>query len=79
MHSSILLCKSKVDQEGRGQWLPLWDKTMFAIEQWINAATLSEGHILRSIDQGENIASALGSGQINRIYKQQAQEAGSWP
>jgi integrase len=49
---------------------------MFAIEQWINAAKFSEGPILRSIDRGEKIGSTLGSGQINRIYKQLARQAG---
>lgn len=49
---------------------------MFAIEQWTNAAKLSEGPILRSIDRGENIGSTLGSGQINRIYKRIARQAG---
>jgi site-specific recombinase XerD len=76
MRYSILLRKSKVDQEARGRYLPLWAQTMFAIEQWINAAKLSEGPILRSIDRGEKIGSTLGSGQINRIYKQLARQAG---
>jgi integrase len=76
MRYSILLRKSKVDQEARGRYLPLRAQTMFAIEQWINAAKLSEGPILRSIDRGEKIGSTLGSGQINRIYKQLARQAG---
>jgi integrase len=76
MRYSILLRKSKVDQEARGRYLPLRAQTMFAIEQWINAAKLSEGPILRSIDRGEKIGSILGSGQINRIYKQLAWQAG---
>jgi integrase len=77
MRYSILLRKSKVDQEARGRWLPLRDKTMFAIEQWIDAAKLSARPILLSIDRGgEKIGSTLGSGQINRIYKQLARQAG---
>jgi integrase len=76
MRYSILLRKSKVDQEARGRWLPLPDKTMFGIEQWINAAKHSKGPILRSIYRGEKIRSTLGSGQINRIYKQLGRQAG---
>jgi integrase len=76
MRYTILLRKSKVDQEARGRWLPLRDKTMLAIEQLTNAAKLSEGPILRSIDRGENVGSTLGSGQINRIYKRIARQAG---
>jgi site-specific recombinase XerD len=76
MHYSILLRKSKVDQEARGRYLPLRAKTMFAVEQWISAAKLSEGPILRSIDRGDNIGCTLGTGQINRIYKKLARQAG---
>ena len=76
MHYSILLRKSKVDQEARGRYLPLRAQTMLAIEQWINAAKLSGGPILRSIDRSEKIGSTLSSGQINRIYKQLARQAG---
>lgn len=67
MHYSILLRKSKVDQEARGCYMPLGTQTMLAIEQRTNAAKLSEGPILRSIDWGENIGCTLGSGKINRI------------
>jgi len=76
MRYTILLRKSKVDQEAGGRWLPLRDKTMLAIEQLTNAAKLSEGPILRSIDRGENVGSTLSSGQINRIYKRIARQAG---
>jgi integrase len=75
MHYSILLRKSMVDQEARGRYLPLRAQTMFAIEQWICAAKLNEGPILRSIDRGDNIGCTLGSGQINRIYKRLARQA----
>lgn len=75
MRYSILLSKSKVDQEAHGRYLPLRTQTVLAIEQWTNAAKLSEGPILRSIDRGENIGSTLGSGQINRIYKRIASQA----
>ena len=75
MRYSILLRKSKVDQEARGRYLPLRTQTILAIEQWTHAAKLSEGPILRSINRGENIGSTLGSGQINRIYKRIARQA----
>jgi len=72
----ILLRKSKVDQEARGRRIPLRSQTMLAIKQWTNAAKLSEGLIFRSVDRGENIGGSLGSGQINRIYKRIAKQAG---
>ena len=73
---SILLYKGKVDQEARGRYMPLRAQTVLAIKQWLNTAKLSEGPILRSIDRGENIGSTLGIGQINRIYKRVARQAG---
>lgn len=76
MRYSILLRKSKVDQEARGRWIPLRSQTMLAIKQWTHAAKVSEGLILRSVDRGENIGDTLGSGQINRIYKRIAKQAG---
>ena len=41
MYYSILLRKSKMDQEARGRYMPLRTQTMLAIEQWTNAAKLS--------------------------------------
>jgi integrase len=76
---SILLRKSKADQEARVRWLPLRDKTMFVIEQWIKATKLCKGPILRSIDLGENIGSTLNSGQTNRNYMRLARRAGLDP
>ena len=75
MRYSISLCKSKVDQETRSRYLPLRSQAILAIEQWTNAAKLGEGPILRGIDRGESIGGTLGSGQINRIYKQLACQA----
>jgi integrase len=73
---SMLLRKSKVCQEAREHYTPLRAQTMLAIEQSINHSKLSEEPIFRSIDLGENISSTLGSGQINRIYKRLARQAG---
>ena len=62
MRYNILLRKSKADQEGRQRYMPLRAQMILTIEKWINAAKFSEEPILRSIDQGENIGSTLGSG-----------------
>jgi site-specific recombinase XerC len=67
MRYTIFIRKSKVDLEARRRYMPLRYQTMLSIEQWINAAILSEGPILRSIGRGENIGCTLGSGENNRI------------
>jgi hypothetical protein len=72
----ILLRKNKVGEEVRWHLLPLQAKTMFAIDQWIKSANMSESPIPCAIDCGENIGGTLGSGQLNHIYKRLARQAG---
>jgi site-specific recombinase XerD len=43
MRYSILLRKSKLDQEARGRYMPLRPQTMLAIEQWIYTANSVKG------------------------------------
>ena len=50
MRYSILLRKSKVDQEACGRYMPLRSQTILAIEQWTNAAKCGETRF--SVGQG---------------------------
>jgi site-specific recombinase XerD len=74
--SSILLRKSKTDQDSTGKWLHLGSKAHQALIVWMKY--LPENHEMlfcglnRSLDLSHNI----GAGQINRIYKQIARKAG---
>ena len=72
---SILLRKSKVDQAAQGRWLPLRTDTVSAIRQWMSAAKINEGLILRGVNRHGAVTESLCNGQIGRIYKRVARQA----
>jgi hypothetical protein len=75
IHNSILLRKTKVDQESMRRWLTLRAETVPAIERWRTAAGIHEGYVLRGVKRNMQITDYLCSGQINRIYKRLARSA----
>lgn len=72
---SILLRRSKTDQQGTGKWIHLSAESTLAIKSWIEKANLSEGLILRGIKPGGHITSSLCESRIPRIYKSLARKA----
>ena len=73
--ASVLLRRSKTDQFGAGQWIHLGNATTRAIEDWLAAAELDEGFILRSIAPGNRILGEMTSSRINRTLKRLATRA----
>jgi len=67
--TSILLRKSKTDQDSSGRWLHLSTRTQDAIVEWIKTLNEDKGALFRGITRGQHAMRTLGSGQINRIYK----------
>lgn len=66
--SSILLRKSKTDQDSMGKWLHLSQRTHLALVEWIKKLPQGQECLIVGIDRGGSISrSSLGSGQINRI------------
>ena len=75
--SSILLRKSKTDQESAGKWLHLSQRTHIALVKWMKELTVGQEFLIAGIDRGGRISpNSLGSGQVNRIYKRIARNAG---
>ena len=75
--SSILLRKSKTDQDSTGKWLHLSKRAHLALTEWMNKLPEGREYLMVGIDRGGRISlSSLGSGQINRIYKRIARNAG---
>jgi site-specific recombinase XerD len=72
--AGIYLRKSKVDQEGRGRWLPISTETLEQIKAWQAEISASAGPILRAVSS-KGIGSSLGAGQIGRILKNLARRA----
>jgi site-specific recombinase XerD len=75
--SSILLRKSKTDQDATGKWLHLSQRAHLALAEWIKELPEGQENLIVGIDRGERISlSNMGSGQVNRIYKRIARNAG---
>lgn len=73
---SILLRRSKTDQERLGTWLHVSAKTYRELQKWINDAEISNGKILRGIRGNNKITNSLTGAQIGRIFKRLASSAG---
>ena len=75
--SSILLRKSKTDQDSIGKWLHLSSRAHLALVEWIKELPKGQEYLMVGIERGGRISrSSLGSGQVNRIYKRIAKNAG---
>ena len=71
----VLLRRSKTDQFGAGQWIHLSNPTTRAVEDWISAAGLRSGFILRSIASGNHVLEAMSESRVNRTLKRLARKA----
>jgi len=73
---SILLRKSKTDQQGCGKWIHLTSETSNALHQWLAASKINEGLIFRGVKSSGEITNGLCESRISRIYKSFARKAG---
>ncbi len=74
--ASILLRKSKTDQQGCGKWIHLTSESTQALHQWLTAAKINEGLIFRGVRSSGVITNGLCESRIPRIYKTLARKAG---
>ena len=74
--ASILLRKSKTDQDSMGKWLRLSQRGGVALMEWIQQLPEGQEKIFTGINRANVIGSEVGAGQINRIYKRIARAAG---
>jgi integrase len=74
--ASILLRKSKTDQQGCGKWIHLTSETSHALYQWLAAAKINEGLIFRGVRSSGAITDGLCESRISRIYKSLARKSG---
>jgi site-specific recombinase XerD len=73
--SSILLRKSKTDQDSTGKWLRLSQRSHLALAEWMKELPEGQEYLIVGIDRGGRISrSSLNSGQVNRIYKRIARD-----
>jgi integrase len=69
INTTILLRKSKTDQDSTGRWLHLNKRSQEALGSWIRLLNQTEGPLFRGVNRGQHITPKLSKGQINRIYK----------
>lgn len=74
-HTTILLRRSKTDQEAAGRWLHLSKRAQTALNAWLEVLQNKEGPIFRSINKHVTGTTPLVASQINRIFKRIAQNA----
>lgn len=74
--SSILLRKSKTDQDSTGKWLHLSQKAHLALMEWVKELPENQEALFCGLNRSLDFSPNVGAGQINRIYKQIARKAG---
>lgn len=74
--STILLRKSKTDQDSTGKWLQLSQRAHHALTQWIKQLPEGQQILFCGLNRSLEFSSKIGAGQINRIYKGIARRAG---
>lgn len=73
--ASILLRKSKTDQMGTGQWIHLSHETTQVVLDWLEAARIEDGFVLRGIDPAGHVTASLCESRVARIFKSLARRA----
>jgi integrase len=72
---TIIIRRSKTDQESTGRRLHVSEKTKKAIKEWMGKLDIKHGQLFRGVNRAQKITATLGSSQINRIYKRIAKNA----
>lgn len=74
--ASILLRRSKTDQQGTGKWIHVSTATSNALLSWVTAAHISDGLVFRGIRSSGAITEGLCESRVSRISKTLARKAG---
>ena len=73
--SSILLRKSKTDQDSIGKWLHLSQRAHLALIKWMKEIPEGQEMLFCGLNRALDFSRHIGAGQINRIYKGIARKA----
>ena len=73
---SLLVRRGKTDCEGRGEIVYLAPDTVRLVRTWLDRSQIAEGRLFRSVGKGGRIGERLHPGQVPRILKAMAREAG---
>jgi len=73
--ATIVIRRSKTDQEGRGATVPIPADAMRHLAKWITAARITDGALFRAVRHSGSIGGALDPGAVARIFKTMATAA----
>ena len=74
--SSILLRKSKTDQDSTGKWLHLTPRAHQALIAWMKHLPENQERLFCGLNRSLDLSPNIGPGQTNRSYKRIARKAG---
>ena len=74
--SSILLRKSKTDQDATGKWLHLSQRAHIVLMEWMKELPEGQEILFCGLNRALDLSPRIGAGQVNRIYKRIARNAG---
>ncbi len=77
--ATVLIARSKTDQEGQGAVRWLAPRTTASLCRWLEAAAIEAGPIFRAVNKGGAIGGPLTPGEVPRIFKRLAARAGLDP
>jgi integrase len=73
---TIVVRRSKTDQEGQGAVAPVPADAMRHVQAWIDAAGIENGTLFRAVLKGKRVGGALDPGDVARCFKLMARRAG---
>lgn len=76
---TILIQRSKTDQEGAGAIAPIPADAMRHLQAWIDGARITDGALFRSVNRGGRVGGPLQPIEVSRAFRLMAQRAGLTP
>jgi integrase len=73
---TVVIRRSKTDQEGQGAVAPIPADAMRHVQAWIDAAGIEGGTLFRAVLKGNRVGGALDPGDVARCFKLMARRAG---
>ena len=77
--ATLVVRRSKTDCEARGEIVWLAPDTVALVRRWLEGGGISDGRLFRSVGKGGRIGERLHPGQVARIFKAMARDAGLAP
>ena len=74
--ATLLVRRSKTDQEGEGAVLFLAEDSLKLVLAWLDGSGITDGFLFRSLRKNATIGKKLDPSQVPRIYKFMAKKAG---